>query len=390
MHSITLVKQEQLCLTGSDTVVCAARKASEIDEEIGFVGSIPVRNLWLLMLYASDLYRDRDLAKVSVEDNPEQIADLVAEVLCQRVERRILRMLSFGYRSREAVLSRVRGRIDLLKTETQRLIDRGKVACNFHELTVDTTRNRFVRAALEKISGVVRTSSLARRCRRLAANMLRMGVTGKQPSRNEVAIDRFGLHDLADRPMVVAAQLAFNLALPTEISGAMQLSSPERQIEWVRKLFEKGIAGFYDVVLSPRGWGVTAGRWIHWQIDYQSQGVDRVLPSMQTDIILVHANTERRIVIDTKFDSVLTTGWHRDETIRSKYLYQIYAYLRSQEGSGEPFSDYASGLLLHPSIGSNFDERVVIQNHEIRFATVDLGASSAEIRNRLLGLVLTT
>jgi 5-methylcytosine-specific restriction enzyme subunit McrC len=50
-------------------------------EEIGRVGRIPVRNLWLLMLYASDLFRNLEKAKVAVEDNPEDIPDLVAEML---------------------------------------------------------------------------------------------------------------------------------------------------------------------------------------------------------------------------------------------------------------------------------------------------------------------
>jgi len=43
----------------------------------------------------------------------------------------------------------------------------------------------------------------------------------------------------------------------------------------------------------------------------------------------------RRIVIDTKFNAVLTPGWHREKTLRSGYIYQIYAYLRSQEDNGD-------------------------------------------------------
>ena len=83
-------------------------------------------------------------------------------MLCRKVERRIRRNLSYGYQSQEAVLGRVRGRIDLLNTERYRaaaaagagLLDRGKVACRFDELTVDTVRNRLVRAALEEVSAV--------------------------------------------------------------------------------------------------------------------------------------------------------------------------------------------------------------------------------------------
>jgi 5-methylcytosine-specific restriction enzyme subunit McrC len=41
-------------------------------------------------------------------------------------------------------------------------------------------------------------------------------------------------------------------------------------------------------------------------------------------------------------------------------------------------------LLLHPAIGQMVDETVLIQGHRIRFATVDLTASTADIRSQLL------
>jgi len=305
--------------------LAAPNLISDAHEGIGRIGRIPVRNLWLLMLYASNLFRDLENAKIAVEDNPDDIPDLVAEMLCRHVERRIQRNLSYGYQSREAVLGRVRGRIDLLNTERHRLLDRGKVACRFDELTVDTARNRFVRTALEEISRVVVHDALAHRCRALAAGLMRMGVIGERPGRSEVSVNRFGRHDAADQPMVAAAHLAFNLALPTEAAGVKHLSLPDREVTWIRKLYEKGIAGFYDVVLSSKGWRVEAGRTIGWLIESKSPGIDKILPSMRTDIVLNHSGAGRRIVIDTKFNSVVTRGWYREETLRSGYVYQIYA-----------------------------------------------------------------
>lgn len=357
------------------------------DHKIRRIGRIPVRNLWLLMLYASHLFRDLEKAKRAVEDNPDDIPDLVAEILCSKVERRIRRNLSFGYRSREAVLTRVRGRIKLLETESHRLLDRGKIACRFDELTVDTPRNRLVLAALEQISKVVSCQSLARRCRALVVSLRRMGVSAHRPLHGEVSIDRFGRHDTDDQPMVAAAHLAFNLALPTEDAGAKHLSLPDREKAWVRKLFEKGVAGFYDVVLGEIGWRVEAGRRIGWLAEAETSGIKRILPQMETDIVLEHSRAERRIVIDTKFNSIVTRGRYREETLRSKYLYQIYSYVRSQECEDDLLAAKASGMLLHPSVGEKVNEAVLIQGHEFRFATVDLGGTAAEIRERLLEVI---
>jgi 5-methylcytosine-specific restriction enzyme subunit McrC len=151
-------------------------------------------------------------------------------------------------------------------------------------------------------------------------------------------------------------------------------------------LFERAVGGFYEVVLSPQGWRVLCGGTMGWQIEQKTAGIDKILPTMRTDVVLDHPPTGRRIVIDTKFTSIVTSGWYRDQTLRSGYVYQIYAYLRSQVGRGDALADCASGFLLHPAIGQTVDETVVIQGHHIRFATVDLTASTVCIRSQLLQL----
>ena len=330
----------------------------------GFIGRIPVRNLWLLMLYASDLFRTRGIGNVGLEDSPDDLPDLIAEILARAVEVRQRRRLNLGYRSRESVLNRVRGRIDVLTTDRHQLLDRGLVACRFDELTIDTPRNRYVRAALETISRIVGRRDISSRCRSLANGMRAMGVSGEAPTRAQMSTDRFGRNDADDRFMVAAAKLAFDLALPTEASGVNALSLPDREAMWIRRLFERAVGGFSDVVLSPQGWRVKCGETLTWQIAGKTAGIDKILPTMRTDVVLEHPITGRRMVIDTKFTSIVTSGWYRDETLRSGYIYQIYAYLRSQVGRGDTLADSASGMLLHPAIGQAFDETVVIQGHE--------------------------
>ena len=124
-------------------------------------------------LVAPDALRVRPVSRGSgkrsaIEENPDDIPDLVAEILAHFVERRLKRNLTYGYRPQEAVLGRVRGRIDQLSTERYQLMTRGLVACRFENLTVDTPRNRYVCGALGAISQIVRSPELRRRCRSLA------------------------------------------------------------------------------------------------------------------------------------------------------------------------------------------------------------------------------
>jgi len=85
------------------------------------VSRIPLRNIWLLMLYASSLFRHHGRSMVAAENNPEEIPALVARILLHEVEQRLLRHLSMGYQTRRATLNRVRGRIDVLRTTSRQL-----------------------------------------------------------------------------------------------------------------------------------------------------------------------------------------------------------------------------------------------------------------------------
>lgn len=352
------------------------------------IGRIPVRNIWLLFLYASDLARFADRFDARLVEDDADLTTLAARLLAHAVERRLHRNLTRGYRPQAALLPRVRGRIDLLRTEAHRLLDRGRVACRFEAFTVDTPRNRLVRVALDTVAGRTGDRSVARRCRELAADLGRAGVSARRPTAAEAAADAISRNEAEDRFMVAAARLALDLALPTEDQGSASLPGAGRDATAARKLFERAVGGFYEVELATRdGWRVRRGAPLDWRIEAATPGVRDILPTMRTDIVLENRAKGRRLVIDTKFTGILTTGWRRERTLASDHLYQIYAYLRSQVGR-DALDDRAEGLLLHPAVEAQVDETAVIQGHRIRFATVDLAASHGDIRARLLDLVL--
>jgi 5-methylcytosine-specific restriction enzyme subunit McrC len=350
------------------------------------VGRIPVRNLWLLMLYASDLTRYKDRFNALVEADNDDLPDLVTELLVRAVDYRLRRNLTRGYRDHQAVLPRVRGRIDILATEAHQLLSRGEVACRFQDLTINTPRNRLVRAAMELMARVVSNEGLAQRSRSLASSLARLGVGGKRPTRSDLALDQIGRNDEDDRFMVALALLAFDLALPTEESGPTPLVSPEREETWVRRLFEKAVLGFARVELEPLGWTVRGGVPLYWQVSTQSSGIPAFLPRMVTDIVLDPPCGRRRLVVDTKFASIFTAGRFGGVGFKSPYIYQMYAYLRSQEGN-DVQSEGTNGMLLHPTIEDSMCERAEIQGHTITFATVDLRESTAAIRSELRRLL---
>lgn len=355
-----------------------------VKEEHGFVGKIPVRNLWLLLLYASDLLREIDSAKKGIDEMPDDIPILVTEMLVKRVEHRLKRSLSLSYVKEHSILNRVRGRIDTLQTERHQLLLRGKVACHFERFDSNTIVNRFVRAALSRCAGLVSSSDkvLAHRCRVLSGYMANLGVVGDCPTRSEIQSVRLTGSHSQDAKMLSLARLVFDLAIPSELAGKNSISDLERN-EYVRKLFEKAVGGLYRFNLVSQGWRVLTSKQLKWQIESCSVGMQSLLPGMETDIVLENTAEQTRIVVDTKFAAMLTTGQFGQASIKSNHLYQIYAYLRSQEGSDD-LSNNSCGLMLYPSIGMEFCETALIQGHQIRFATVDLTASGMKIKHQIL------
>lgn len=352
----------------------------------GLIGRIPINNLWLLMLYASDLFRYYGDSFGDFENSPDELPGLLAEILASLVEKKLRRNLSSGYLEEKRVLRRVRGKIDHLETSRKRLPAKGQIACRYENLSVNTLRNRYVRAALYKIASLVENSKLKRRCKNLGDSLGMLGVSGVKPQKSEISSESFGRHDSSDKKLFLAAKLVFDFSLPNQNPGTRKFISPGDEERWVRKLFEKAIAGFYTIILNKQ-WNVFSGKIHQWPIDRQTTGIQNLMQTMKTDIILENPNQNKRIIIDTKFNEILTTGYYREKAFRTGYIYQIYAYLKSQENARDLLSLNSTGILLHPAVAEDINEAVEIQGHTIRFVTVDLTKPAIHIRNSLLTII---
>lgn len=348
--------------------------------------AIPIRNIWLLFLYAADLVKFKDKFDHQVE-TARDLPDLVARLLTDVVEERFRRNLSRGYLPMTATLSRVRGRINMLETTTRQLMERGRIICRFEEQSMNTPRNRLVRAALERLAAHVEDDLTAHRCRQLAGDFTRTGVLGPRPSWAELASDQIGRNETSDRFMVALAQMAFEALIPTEAVGRTSGSLPDSTDHLIRRLFERAVGNALRLELGRKGWKVTQGRRLSWPIDTASPGIATILPGMQTDIELNQVSSRRRIVIDTKFTAIFTASTYRDQILKSGYLYQLYTYLRSQERDDDPASLTAEGMLLHPQTGGSVDEEITVQGHLMRFKTVDLMADPRTFEANLRSLV---
>lgn len=345
---------------------------------------IPVRNLWFLLVHASGLAGLLERAEGGVDGDAE-VPDLLGILLAEAVERRLRRGLGRGYVSRIAALSRVRGRIDWLATESRQQLLRGQITCRFHDLTFDRPRNRFARAALGALSARVGKPELSGRLRDLDRSLEAWGVRADPPSVASLLGDAPTPRETDDRLMVEIARLALDVVLPSEAADRWSVTRLSRDERLLRKIFEAGVAGYLRHHLDGRdGWTVRPQRPLKWQTSEATPGLSAILQGMVADVVL--ERDKRRIVVDTKFTTMLTRSRFDREVLKNEHVFQLYAYLRSQEGLSD-VTDSAEGLLLYPALGIEQSESVLIDGHRLRFASIDLSQPNLELGDKIKTLV---
>jgi 5-methylcytosine-specific restriction enzyme subunit McrC len=149
----------------------------------------------------------------------------------------------------------------------------------------------------------------------------------------------------------------------------------------LHRIYERFVANFYRLHL--KGWDVNAQK----RLDWHAQDANEHLPSMVPDLILQEKRPGRIIILDTKFtaSSLLENQWNKP-VYDSSHLYQLYAYLRSQEEVSAGYQT-ATGILLYPVVNGQLSETVQLQDHVIRIESVNLAAHWEEIERQLLEIV---
>ncbi|MGA4792452.1 5-methylcytosine restriction system specificity protein McrC [Nocardia sp. AB354] len=247
---------------------------------------------------------------------------------------------------------------------------------------MDSPRNRFIAITLTTAGRQVQSRKLSHRCAAASFTMQRLGVDPRTPTRAQLSADRLGRRDASDRRMLDAAHLVHDMALPTHQAGQQLVPTLIEDDHKYRILFEKAVRGYFRHTMGPAGWtvGSTHLTWPHTDGD---SGADR-LPRLETDTVLRHTATGRQIVIETKFTDALYESRSGTTKIDRNYLFQLYAYLMSQTGVGNPSADTAEGVLLFVAANGRepINDTVHIQGHRIRFLSVDLTETPDLIRRR--------
>lgn len=337
--------------------------------------SIPIRNIYYLLLYAWDHLEERDDAHVRDLQSTE-VAELFGRVLHGAITRIFRKGLDRNYLPTTDTLAGVRGSIEISATLTRDLLRRGQTVCTFDELTADTLPNRIVKAAAERVLA-------ARQLDHVVADLMRECVRLLRPVRSVPLTSRLCRHAQLHQnnrayrlPLAVAELLAAN-SLVDEHTGAVVFRDFARADGPMARLFQAFVKNFLKreqnafVVRSPAlGWTDLVG----------APAATALVPGMFTDVCL--ESPGQTTVIETKYYRDPFAGHYGVRRIPSAHLYQLYAYVNNLALTGVT----TSGVLLYAQPGEPIDAKIELQGHRMRVMTLDLSADWQEIAGRLLEL----
>jgi 5-methylcytosine-specific restriction enzyme subunit McrC len=349
---------------------------------------IPIRNLWYMLLYAwNELPLQRINGLEDAEDAPTLDA-LLAFVLMKLIQQRLRIGLGRNYTPETRLLRGIRGRIHFTDSLKKNTFEHGQAYCEFQQFSANVPKNQIVRSTLLRLIQIGNfgpDSGLAndlrhnlRRTTRMMEDIdlieLKLGFIRRQ---------QLGRNDRDYRLMLAICEFLLERQMPTDSDGIHHLPALDRDAISLYRIYERFIANFYRIHL--KNWEVLPQR----QLSWHSNNSSKYLPSMHPDLLLVDKSCGRIILLDTKFtaQSLVRNQWG-NTLFDSGHLYQMYAYLKTQEHLTEEHRQ-ASGILLYPTVNRNrLSEAIELHQQTIRIETVDLAAPWQEIEKNLLQLII--
>jgi 5-methylcytosine-specific restriction enzyme subunit McrC len=348
---------------------------------------IPIRNLWHMMLYAWNELPDNSFVTSGEIESAPTLDALFALMLTRSMQQRLRTGLGHGYVSEAKILRGLRGRVNFSESLKDHSFEKGEANCNYQLYSANEPRNQIILSTISKLIQTgqfgphpVEADALRHRLRWLVRSL--DGIDRIELTPALIARHLSLQNDRDYRLMLSICELILQRQMPLEDPGSRPVPGFDREALILYRIYERFVANFYRIHL--RDWEVSAQK----RLDWHAEETNEHLPAMIPDLVLQERKTGRLIVLDTKFTtgSLVENQWGKP-VYDSSHLYQMYAYLRSQEQISEAHRT-ASGILLYPAAQYGFSEKIQLPEHQIRMECVDLAVPWQKVESQLLEIVL--
>ena len=329
------------------------------------------------------------LQEAFVEEAPS-LDSLLASVLVRLMQQRLRIGLGHDYVDEIRVVRGIRGRIQFAESLKQHSLERGQLICEFQAFRANSLKNQIIRSTLARLAklghfgpDVAFAREMQQKLRRLIRDLDGIDFVELTPELIRRQLYARVGHDHDYRLMLSICDLIVQRQMPSDLEGSRRALVPliEHELLVLYNVYERFVANFYRLHL--KGWEVSAQKRLEWHAAEANERLPRMIP----DVVMQERASGKMIILDTKFTphSLAENPWGKP-VFDSSHLYQIYAYLKSQEHLSEAHRT-AVGILLYPAVHNRFSEQVKLQDQVIRLESVDLAAPWQEIEKQLLELV---
>lgn len=340
-----------------------------------------------MLVYAWDeLFIDQSRCMEDIENSPS-IDALFARILAVLLQQRMRIGLGRNYQDERLTLRGIRGRINFNECIKKQSFNQGYAICDAQQFSLNVPKNQIIRSTLVRLiqtgqfgPDAAKANELRHLLRTLARTMEGVDLIEIRPE--IIRRQQFGRNDRDYKLMMVICELIWLRQMPSSTTGNDFLPSINKDAITLHRIYERFVANFYRINLS--GWRVTPQSLFSW---FDSTA-NPYLPAMKPDLLFENKSTGQIIVLDTKFTaSSLTTSQWGNRVFDSSNLYQIYAYVKTQEHISDKHRQ-STGILLYPAVTqSGLSEEIKLQDHRIRISTIDLSAPWQVIEEKLLDII---
>lgn len=335
---------------------------------------VPIRNLFIMLSYTNHMpdmvqeFRDIDEDLITY--------DLLAKMFLQEAQRLASRNLTKDYITHTEETSSISGRMRIHESLPFIMEQKPVVVCEKDTYNTNIKLNQIMKTTLKSL---VQNSHILEQTRKKSHWLWETmyDVDNIPLSRETFIRMTFDRHNVHYKRMIQLARLLYELKLLSHKQGGWSLYTVPISEAELNQLFETFLLHFFR--MEQNDYRVKSER-MQWHLS----GNRKLLPSMLTDVSLIHRIEHKKVIIDAKFYKNMFQTNFGKQSLHSGNMYQMFTYLCHQPKELAQLR----GVLIYPFNGLEihetyrWDERTTIE-----VLTVDLGAKWRDIYRELIQVV---
>lgn len=338
---------------------------------------IPVKNLYHMLLYASDILPEKEPKNVDADEETD-LLNLFAETLIKRLKSLITKGLYKQYISHEEDTSSIKGKILFKETVSKTTMIRARAYCRFDEFSDDILHNQIIKTTLEQLLRY----PLLKKKNHVAVKQLIIHFhnINSIPLNNRI-FNELVFHKNNERYKIIIqiCKIIFENQMINEENGSISFINFD-SIEKMYLLFENFVREFYKLHLKYEYDEIDRKRF-GWNKLKMIKGNLSLVPKMETDITFIKKDTT--VILDTKYyEKSLKQNYKYEDKINSDHLYQLFSYLSNTKQTKK-----MTGILLYPEVNIKLNEIFNIHDYTIKVCTINLYQHWSKIEEDLLKII---